>query len=84
MNKIVIPGSLWVLIIAILNAVPAALAQAYPAAIWVAIATDTILVVVKMIEVYAPKTDVIIGGDMVAPAAAPAPERGKLAQLLWG
>lgn len=86
MKNIVIPGSVWVIVIAILNAVPAALMQAYPQALWVPIVVDAILVITKAIQVYAPKTEQVISGDMVAPAAAPAPvqERGATSRFLFG
>lgn len=86
-SKVVIPGSAWVIALAIVNTLPVALQDAFPGAVWVPLAVDLLLVLAKAIQVYMPKSTVPAAGDIhpanyVAPAGRV--ERSKVRAFLLG
>lgn len=93
MKSVQIPGSAWVIILGVINALPAVLLDAYPHAIWVPLVIDLLLVVAKAIEVYKPKEPVeavspepfIMPANYVAASAkAPVIEPSRLGKFLLG
>ena len=88
MKSITIPGSAWVIALAIINTLPVALQDAFPGAMWVPLAVDLLLVAAKAIQVYMPKSTAVSAGDVhpanfVAPVA-PAAQRSKVRTFLMG
>lgn len=87
MKDIKIPGSAWIIMLAIVNTLPVALQDAFPGAVWVPLAVDLLLVAAKAIQVYMPKST-----STVVPSAAPAnfvtpeapAERSKVRAFLLG
>lgn len=68
MKNLAIPGSVWVIGLALVNALPVALNDAFPGAIWVPLVIDLLAVAAKAIQVYGPKK------------AAPVPANGRAPQ----
>lgn len=88
MKDIKIPGSAWIIVLAIINTLPVALQDAFPGAVWVPLAVDLLLVAAKAVQVYMPKGAAAPAGDVhpanfVAPEA-PVAERSKLRSFLMG
>lgn len=71
MKGVNVPGAMWVIALAIVNALPMALQDAFPGAVWVPLAIDLLLVAAKAIQVYMPK-DVEPAGAQPANFVAPA------------
>lgn len=91
MDKLpMLPGSIWVVVIATLNALAVAIPQAYPGMTWVPIAVgvvDVLLLVAKYLQVRSAAAGVGITGDMPEGAAgAPAPvhQPSQASQFFWG
>jgi hypothetical protein len=91
MRSVQIPGSAWVIILALINTLPVALNDAFPGAVWVPLVVDLLLVVAKAIQVYAKPSGKPVepsgpaAANFVAPSAsAPVIEAGNLRKFLLG
>lgn len=87
MKNITIPGSAWVIALAIINTLPVALQDAFPGAVWVPLVVDLLLVAAKAIQVYIPKASAPaaqqLPANFVAPSA-PVAERSRVRTFLMG
>ena len=78
MKNVQIPGAVWVIALALINTLPAALQDAYPGAAWVPLVVDMLLIAARAIQVYA-KSGNLTNGDSrlengtVVPVSTPAP-----------
>ena len=89
MKDIKIPGSAWIIVLAIINTLPVALQDAFPGAVWVPLAVDLLLVAAKAVQVYMPKgtpdvVTTVTPANFVAPEAPVVAERSKLRSFLMG
>lgn len=91
MSKVQIPGAVWVIALALVNTLPAALQDSFPGALWLPLVIDLLLIVGKAIQVYGPKETVVdewepVDAKTFVPASALAPvvEAKKVSKFLLG